>query len=119
MFSVNIERMADGCVQLERLASETDQLHMELEAAIRALRSLSNLDEQINRLKTQKSQLEAEQTGLKHMMLGLDKITLDYISCENRICDYGEQSVIRYGRREIGISDLGEISNILGTIPFE
>lgn len=118
MFSVRLDRMCDDCVQLERQMSELNQLNMDLEYAIRALSSLSGMDDLIARLRTQKSCMEAEHIHLGQMAQGLDKIILDYTSCENRICDNGEQSVIRYVRRDIGTNDFGRISGILGTITF-
>lgn len=118
MFSVKLDRMCDSCVQLERQMSEMNQLNMDLEYAIRGLSSLSGMDDLMARLRTQKSFMEMEQISLRQMMQGLDKITIDYASCENRICDNSEQSVIRYVRREIGTNDFGKISGILGTMSF-
>ena len=118
MFSTRLDRMEDSCVQLERQMLELEQLHIELESVIRSLSSLSGMDDLIVRLSTQKSCMGTESQGISQMMRGLDKITVDYMSCENRICDNGEQSIVRFVRKEVGVSDLGKVSNMLGNISF-
>ncbi len=101
------------CSELERETTELRWRVDELEDAIRGLKGLSGMDEPIARLNTQRSEMDFQYTVLRQMAQALNNVILDYTSCENRICDYGEQNVIAYARREIGVNDLSNISNIL------
>ena len=101
------------CIQLENYMTELYWKTEELEDAMNGLRGLTGMDEPIARLKSQRSNMDYQYTVLRQMTQALNNVILDYTSCENRICDYGEQNVIAYARREIGINDLSNISNIL------
>lgn len=118
MFSVKTDVIIDSCTQLESYAVVLQQLNMDLEGVIRNLGSLSSLEEQIDRLKRQKEVLEEEQRNLWQMAQGLDKAALYYIHCENRICNYAEEGVIRFERKEAGISRLQKIVPFLEEITF-
>ncbi len=116
MFSIITNQTIQECSNLEKQASELCDQIIELEQTIKELESLSCMEEPIIRLEYQKSELDFQYTVLKQMMLGLNKIILDYMNCENRICDNGEQNVILYARQEIGVNDFSNISNILNGI---
>lgn len=118
MFSIKTDAIIDSCTQLESHTAVLRQLNMDLEDVIRNLGSLSLLEEQTARLKNQKEELGEEQRSLWQMAQGLDKAVLYYIHCENRICDYAEEGVVRFMRREAGISRLQRIVPFLEEITF-
>lgn len=116
MFSIVTSQAIEDCVQLERCASQFTTLHVETEAIIRDLSSLSGMGEVLTRLRTEYGRMQEEARVLGQMMQGLDKTVLYYRNCENRICENAEQSAIRYVRREIGMNDFSQIANLLGEI---
>lgn len=116
MFSILINQAIQECNNLEKQISELYDQMVELEQAIRELRNLSCMEEPISKLEHQYSEMDFQHTVLRQMMLGLNKIILDYMNCENRICDNSEQNVTLYTRQEIGINDFSNISNILSGI---
>lgn len=116
MFSIIVDLAVQECSQLEKQVFGLSGQVAELEQAIRELRSLSYMAEPIARLERQRSEMEFQHTVLRQMMLALNRTTLDYMSCENRICDNAEQNVISYIRQEIGVNDFSDISNILNGI---
>lgn len=116
MFSIIVDQAIQDCSRLEKQVSELSGQMMELEQAIRELRNLSYMTELVARLEHQHSQMEIQYNVLKQMMLALNKTILNYMSCENRICDNGEQNVILYARQEIGVNDFSDISKILSGI---
>ena len=116
MFSILIDQAIKECSLLEKQVSEISWKIFELEHVIRELRSLSDMDGPIAELTRQVSEMELQYTILKQMMMALNKAILTYMSCENRICNYGEQNVIIYNRQEIGVNDLSDISDILNGI---
>lgn len=113
MFSILTDQAIQECSRLEKQVSELSGQIFEMEHAIRELRSLSDMDGPIMGLTRQVSEMEFQHTVLKQMMRAFNRTILDYMSCENRICDYGEQNVILYNRREVSINDLSDISDIL------
>lgn len=116
MFSILTDQAIQECSRLEKQVTEFSGQIFEMEHAIRELRSLSDMDGPIAGLTRQLSEMEFQHTVLKQMMLAFNRTILDYMSCENRVCDYGEQNVILYSRQEIGINDLSDISDILNGI---
>ena len=116
MFSIIVDQAIQDCSQLEIQVSELFVQMIELEQAIKELRSLSDMEGTIARLEHQYSEMDFQYTVLRQMMLALNKTILNYMSCENRICDTGEQNVILYARQEIGVNDFSDISNILSGI---
>ncbi len=113
MFSIMTGHVTQECGQIEAQVSEITGQMLELEDAIRQLRSISCMEEAVAKLEYLHSEMDFERTVLRQMMLGLNQTILSYLSCENRICDNGEQSVLYHARRETGINDLSGISNIL------
>lgn len=101
------------CGELESIVNELHYRAMELEDAQKGLRGLSGMEEPIARLTEQCAEMEFLYAVLRQMAQALNKTALNYASCENRICDYSEQSVTARVRREIGLNDLSKISNIL------
>lgn len=113
MFSIMTGHVIQECSQLEAQVSEITGQMLQLEEAIRELRSISCMEEAVARLEYLYSEMDSERTVLRQMMLGLNQTVLSYLSCENRICDHGEQNVLYHARRETGINDFSGISNIL------
>lgn len=116
MFSIIVDQAIQDCSRLEKQVSELSGQMIELEQVIRELRSLSYMTEPVARLEHQHSEMEFQYNVLKQMMLALNKTILNYMSCENRICDNGEQNVILYARQEIGVNDFSDITKILSGI---
>lgn len=116
MFSIVKNQAIEECSRIERQVSVFSEQAIELEQAIRGLRRLSGMDEPIARLLNQCAKMDFQYTVLKQMMQALNKSTINYMSCENRICDYSEQNVIVYARQEIGVNDFSSITNILSGI---
>lgn len=116
MFSMITGQAVQECSRMEAQVSEISGQMFELEQAIRELRSISGMEEVLERLEYLYSEMDYERLVLKQMMLGLNKTILSYLSCENRICDNSEQNVLCYARRETGMNDFSEISNILNGI---
>lgn len=119
MFSIVTNQAIEDCVQLEQSVSQFMTLNIETESIIRELSSLSGMGDVITRLKGKHGRMQEENRVLRQMMQGLDKTVLYYINCENRICENAEQSMIRYVRREIGMNDLSQISDLLGEVLSE
>ena len=116
MFSILTDQAIQECSLLEKQVSEISGQIYELEQVIRELRNLSGMDGPIAGLSHQVSEMEFQHTVLKQMLMAFNKAILTYISCENRICDNGEQNVIMYNRQEVNINDLSDISDILNGI---
>ncbi len=116
MFSLITNQAIQECGQMEAQVAEVSVQIAELEYAIRELRYMSGMEESVARLESLHSEMEFEHFALKQMMFGLNKVILSYISCENRICDNGEQNVFHYARRETGENDFSNISDILNGI---
>ena len=116
MFSIIVDQVIQDCSQLEKQVSELFMQMMELEQAKKELQRLSYMAELVARLEHQYSQMDYQYNVLRQMMLALNKTILNYLSCENRICDNGEQNVILYRRQEIGVNDFSDIFNILSGI---
>lgn len=119
MFSIVTSQAIEDCEQLERCVLQFAAQNLETEAIIRELGSLSGMGEVLTRLKAQHGTMQEENRALRQMMQALDKTVLYYRNCENRICENGEQSMIRYARREIGMNDFSRISNLLGEVLWE
>ncbi len=113
MFSVKLDQMIDDCGQLGKQNNEYGQLIVELETAINSLSSLSYMDDIIMRLKTQKSAMDGQHMIMRQMTQALDKTAGIYISCENKICDNGEQSVVHFVRKEVVSTSLKNIYDVL------
>lgn len=113
MFSILTDYTIQECNDLEKQVFELFEQILELEQAIKELRSLSCMEEPVSRLTHQYTEMEFQYTVLYQMMLGLNKVILNYLNCENRICDNSEQSVILYARQEIGLNNFSNILNIL------
>ena len=116
MFSIIVDQAIQDCSGLEKQVSELSGQMIELEQAIKELSNLSYMTEPVTRLEHQHSQMEFQYNVLKQMMLALNKTILNYMSCENRICDNGEENVVLYARQEIGVNDFSDISKILSGI---
>lgn len=98
MFSISINQIMAEYDRVERQTAELSHQLSELEQVIRELRGLSGMEGAISELKKQHSEMEAESVVMNQMVQALGQISLDYMSCENRICDDGEQNVIYYTR---------------------
>ena len=116
MFSILINQAIQECAHIEKQAAGLSNQVIELEQAIKAIRSLSSMEEPVARLEKLRQEMESEQMGLHQMMWALNKTILNYLSCENRICDNGEQNVALYVRQEIGVNDFSDITKILSGI---
>lgn len=116
MFSIIVDQVIQDCNQLEKQVSELFMQMMELEQAKKELQSLSYMAELVARLEHQYSQMDYQYNVLRQMMFALNKTILNYLSCENRICDNSEQNVILYRRQEVGVNDFSDIYNILNGI---
>lgn len=116
MFAINTGQAIEECGNLESQVSDLFEQIMELEQVVRNLNTLSGMEEPIAKLRNQLGCMIEEHCILRQMMQGLNKISLYYMKCENRICDNGEQSTIRYTRREIGVNDFSSIANLLEKI---
>lgn len=113
MFSIRIDQMIAEYDSVERQTAELSRQLPELEQAIRELRNLSGMEGVISGLRKQHSEMEAESVVMNQMVQALGRISLDYMNCENRICDNGEQNVIYYTRQRIGVNEFTGIANIL------
>ena len=116
MFSILIDHAIQECAHIEKQAAELSNQVIELEQAMKAVRSLSGMEGVVARLEQLHQEMESEQTGLHQMMWAFNKTILNYLSCENRICDNGEQNVALYERQEIGVNDFSDITKILSGI---
>lgn len=119
MFSTKTGLMIEECNNLANQMSGMREQIYELERVTSTLSALSCLDEPIARLKAQIEQMNQEYDILQQMVQGLNKISLYYIDCENRICSYGEQSTIHYKREEIGVTDYSAIAGLLNGLHLE
>lgn len=116
MFSINTGQAAGECGNLEAQTRTMLEQMQEVERAVQNLRSLSRMEEPAARLEGQLDDMREEYHVLRQMLYGLNKISLYYIKCENRICDNGEQSTIRFARQEVGVNDLSDIADLLENI---
>lgn len=113
MFSVITDQVIQECNQLEKQVSELYEQTAELEQAVKELKGLSGMDNVIAGLMACHSQMEFEDMVLRQMAQGLHKTVVNYMQCENRICDDAEQNVIIYERQEIGVNDFSGVTDIL------
>lgn len=113
MFSIITNQTIQECSQLERQTSELMENMLEFQQITNEVRQLSCMEDPVMRLEHIYAEMNSEYSVLRQMMLGLNKIVLSYMSCENRICDNGEQNVMLYRRQEIGVNDFSEIANLL------
>ncbi len=113
MFSVITGQVIQECNQLEKQVSELYEETAELEHVVRELKNLSGMDNVIAGLMDCHAQMEFEDMVLKQMAQGLHKSIVNYMQCENRICDDAEQNVIVYERQEIGVNDFSSVTDIL------
>lgn len=116
MFSIMTDHAIQECAQLDRQVFELLEQKTQLEQAMSGLRDLTGMETPIAGLSKQCAELDFQYAVLRQMMLGLNRTILDYMSCENRICDYSEQNTVRYARQEIGMNDFSEIAAILGEL---
>ena len=116
MFSINTSQAIEECGNLEKQVSSMFEQILELEQVVRNLNTLSCMEKPVAQLKNQIECMEKEYRVLRQMMQGLNKISLYYMKCENRICDNGEQSTIHYARQKVGISDFSSIADLLEKI---
>lgn len=116
MFSIVTNQAIEDCVQLGQCNAQFTTLNIETESIIRELGSLSGMGEVLMRLRSEFDRMQGEQQVLRQMMQGLDRTIMNYVNYENRICDNVEQSMIRYTRREIGLNDFSQISNLLAEV---
>lgn len=113
MFSILINNAIQECVHIEKQAAQLSSKVIELEQAMKAVRSLSGMEGIVTRLERLHQEMESEQMELHQMMWAFNKTILNYLSCENRICDNGEQNAALYARQEIGVNDFSDITKIL------
>lgn len=118
MFSVKTECMIESCRQLERQYHEYGQISYELENAIRKLSNLSSLEDLIQRLRAEQSEMTLQQDILWQMAKGLDMISVDYMRCENRIYDNCEQNIVHYIRMEVTSTSFEMMAGMLDKLPF-
>lgn len=119
MFSVKTNPMIEECTNLERQVYDIRQQIAELEQVKRMLGTLSGMDGIISRMGRKWADMDDEYMIMRQMMQGLNKISLYYMNCENRICDNCEQGIVHYNRQDIGVTDLSPISNMLKGITLE
>lgn len=96
MFSIRTNQTTEEYSALERQTRGLFDQIAELEQVVRELQRLSGMGDVIERLRAQRSEMEQEAEAMDQMTQALGRIALDYQSCENRICDNGEQSTILY-----------------------
>lgn len=116
MFSIIINQAIQECTHIEKQSVGLSNQVIELERAIKTVRSLSSMEEPVAKLERLCQELDSEQMELNQMMWALNKTILNYLSCENRICDNSEQNTILYARQEIGSNDFSDITSILSGI---
>jgi type II secretory pathway component GspD/PulD (secretin) len=108
--------VTNECAGLETQVYDLKNQMCELENVVKSIKGLSGMDDVIERLEKQSSNLEQEYRQLNRMLQALNKILVYYSKCENRILDNGEQSVILYNRKKVGTNDFSGILNILNSI---
>lgn len=116
MFSMILDQAVQECAHMEKQTAGLSDQILELEQAVKAVRGISGMEEPAARLEQLRRAMEQEYAGLHQMMLALNKSILNYQSCENRICDSGEQNVILYTKQGIEVNDFSDITNILSGI---
>ncbi len=113
MFGIVVDQAVYECGRLEKQVFALREQITETEQVVRELGQLSGLDGAIAELKHLREGMEFQCNTMRRMMMALNGCVLDYMSCENRICDNGEQDVARYRRQEIGDNDFSAIADIL------
>ena len=113
MFSIVKNQTIQECSRMERQVTEMYRQMSELEQVIRELRSLSQMDEPVARLRNQQNRLDYQHSVLEQMMQALDRSALSYIGCENKICDFSEQNFVVHRRQEVGVNDFTGVANVL------
>jgi len=119
MFSVKTNPMIEECTNLERQVFDIRYQMAELEQVRSKLGSLSGMDGIISRIRHDLADMDEEYMIMRQMMQGLNKISLYYTSCENRICGNCEQGIVHYNRQDVGVTDLSPITNMLKGITLE
>lgn len=119
MFHIVTNQAIEDCVQIEQCVSQLVAQNIEAESVARELGSLSGMGEVLTRLRGELGRMQEETRVLGQMAQGLDRTVLYYLNCETRICENAEQSAIRYVRKETGMNDFSQISNLLGEVLSE
>lgn len=119
MFYMNKDQMIGACSQMERLHHEYGEWSIELEGVIRALDSMESAREMADVMRAYQSRMEEQQEMLRKMARGLDKIIVRYQDCERRICNYGEQEIMRYPVRDAAVVDLNGLRKMLDSMIYE
>lgn len=116
MFSIRTEQVIQEVGQLERQVSELLACGLELGQAVWNLQGLSGMEDSAAGLERRRLDMEDECMFLNQMMLALNKIILDYLGCENKICGNVEENVCFYAGQSIGMNEFANISHILSGI---
>jgi len=118
MFSTRISPLIDECAALNEQVYELNNQIIEVEQVIRQLDNLKGLDGFAQTLRARKGKFEENIKVLNQMARVLDKSVLYYLNCENKICENGEQSTVRYHKKEQANNDLNEVADVMKNIEF-
>lgn len=116
MFNVKISPLVDECVNLNQQVYELNNQTYEVAQMIRKLQEMEGFEGFISKLRTENSKFELNINVLNQMSRVLDKTILYYLNCENKICENGEQSTIRFKKKDRVSNDLNGIVNAVNSI---
>lgn len=92
MFSIMIHQLMQESGILSKQTTDISALKWELEQTAKELHCLSCMEEVVEKLKKNGSELEYEHMVMKQMTESLDEVILSGLNCEGRICNNIERN---------------------------
>lgn len=113
MFQVIIIHLYNSCGQIEKQVRALQGVAQELESIVPAVNALPGMEEIAGRLVGQLEQVREEERLLRQMLQVLNKILLNYVSCEDRLINEFEQNIYFFQPKEIGVFQIQRVSDLI------
>lgn len=113
MFQVMIIQLHDSCRQIEQQVRALSGVVEELERVISAVAALDGMEDIATELKKKLADVQEEEVILRQMLQVLNKILLNYVSCESRLINEFEQNTYHFHPRDIGVFQIQKVSDLI------
>ena len=111
---IKIQPLLDLNSELKKMQGQLIEESYQLTYVYQALQELSSMEDVINNLHKLQNKLESQSFYMKHSSKTIESIAENYISCENKILDKYEHTILNYDHTEPSVVELNQILNILG-----
>lgn len=105
--------LGNSCHQIEKQVRTLSSVVEELESMIPAISVLPGMQELSGRLTANLEELREEERLLRQMLQVLNKILLNYVSCEDRLINEFEQNIYFFQPKEIGVFQVQKVSDLI------